>query len=164
MRKIIYTSFILPLLLCSALSHSASKKGVVISVELSPAGSFEINGKIKGKVHKEGNGFHAKKLTFKISKLKTGLDLRDEHTIKYLSNKGKYKYVAVTAKGSGGNGIGKIKILGKTKKFKFKYVQEGKNIKANFNLSIKDFGFEGISYMGIGVDDQVEVSATVGIK
>jgi hypothetical protein len=164
MRKIIYSSFILPLLLCATLSYGASKKGVVISVGLSPAGSFEITGRIKGSVKKKGSGFSAKKLTFKISKLKTGLELRDEHTVKYLSKKGKYKHVAVAAKGKDGKGVGKIKILGKTKKFKFTYVKEGKYIKAKFKLKLEDFGFEGISYMGIGVEDQIEVVATVGIK
>jgi hypothetical protein len=164
MRTFIYSSFIIPLFLISSLTFGATKKGVVISVELFPAGSFEITGKIMGSVKKKGDGFFAKKLSFKIPRLKTGLDLRDEHTIKHLSKKGKYKTVIVTAEGKDGKGIGKIKVRGITKKFKFNYEKDGKYLTAKFILNLKDFGFEEISYMGIGVEDKVEVSATVAVK
>ena len=164
MKKLFYTSLILPILFCSSLLIAAPKKGVVVSVELSPAGSFEIKGRVKGTIKKKGKGFSAKKLTFSVSKLKTGLDLRDEHTIKHLSKKGKYNTITVIAKGKNGKGNGIAKVRGKKKKFKFTYEQVGKYIIAKFKLSLKAFGITGISYMGIGVDDTVEVVATVPVK
>ena len=164
MKKLIYSAFILPLLLTSTLTLAAPKKGVVVSVELTPAGSFEIKGKVKGKITKKGKTYIAKGLKFSIPKLKTGLDLRDKHTKKYMSKKGKYNTITVSAKGKGGKGIGKIKVRGKKKKFKFTYEKIGKYIQAKFSLSIKDFGIEGVNYMGVGVDDNVDVIATIPIK
>lgn len=163
MKKFFYTTIILPLLLTSTMAFAA-KKGVTISVELTPAGSFEITGKVKGKVTKKGDTYVAKKLTFSIPKLKTGLDLRDKHTKDYMSNKGKHKTIVVAAKGKGGKGVGTIKVRGKKKKFKFTYEEKGKKLHAKFALNIKDFGITGVSYMGVGVDDKVEVTAVVGIK
>ena len=165
MKKIFYTSFILPLLLASTIALAGPKKGVTVAVELSPAGSFEIKGKVSGVVKKgKGGKLVAKKLSFKIAKLKTGLDLRDKHTKEKLSMKGKFPAVIVTAIGKDGKGSGKIKVKGKTKKFKFTYKVEGKMVVAKFPLSLKTFGFTGISYMGIGVQDKVEVTAVVPLR
>ncbi len=166
MKKLIYAIFILPLLITAPLTFSAPKKGVVISVELSPAGSFEISGKLKGSIKKSKNGYIAKNISFNVSKLKTGLELRDKHTIKYLSNKGKNKKVIILkAKGKKGKGVGVIEVIGKKKKFKFTYKKVGKKyMEVKFKLSLKNFGFKGISYMGIGVADTVEVLATVPVK
>jgi hypothetical protein len=164
MKNLFYAALVLPLLITSSLLFAAPKKGIVISVELSPAGSFEITGRLKGSITKKGSSFSAEKLTFSVPKLKTGLELRDEHTIKYLSNSGKFKTITVVAKGKDGKGIGIAKVRGKKKKFKFTYEQSGRYIIAKFKLSLKEFGIDGISYMGIGVDDQVEIIATVPVK
>jgi hypothetical protein len=142
----------------------AAKKGISISVELSPAGSFEIKGKVKGKVKKSGAGFSAKKLSFKVKRLKTGMDLRDKHTKEKLEYK-KYADVVVTdAKGSGGKGTGTINVRGKKQKFNFSYKEVGKYVQAKFKLSLKSFGFSGINYMGVGVKDKVTVTATIPVE
>ena len=142
----------------------AAEKGISIAVELSPAGSFEIKGKVKGSVKKSGPGYLAKKLSFKVKRLKTGIDLRDKHTKEKLKYK-KYSSIVVTdAKGSGGKGTGIINVRGKKQKFNFSYKEVGKYVQAKFNLSLKSFGFKGISYMGVGVKDKVTVTATVPVK
>lgn len=143
---------------------AAPKKGVSVSVELSPAGSFEITGKVKGSVKKTGAGYEAKKLSFAVKKLKTGMDLRDKHTKEKLEYQKHSDVVVSDAKGSGGKGSGTITVRGVSKKFSFSFKESGKNIIASFKLNLKEFGFTGINYMGVGVKDSVEVSAVVPVK
>ena len=74
------------LLLFSTLSIAADP-AIDISVNLTPAGSFQITTpKIKGKVKKSKKGtFTAKKLTVKVKDLKTGIELRDDHMQKRIN-------------------------------------------------------------------------------
>jgi len=162
MKKVI--ALVLGFSLFFSTAHAVSKKGVSVSVELSPAGSFEIKGKVKGSVKKKGSGFEAKKLSFRVKRLKTGMDLRDKHTKEKLEYKKHSDVVVTNAKGSGGKGTGTITVRGVKKKFAFTFKEAGKYIKAKFKLSLKDFGFSGINYMGVGVKDKVTIEAMVPVK
>ncbi len=161
--KIISTLFLSTFLLLSV-AQAAPKKGVSVSVELSPAGSFEIQGKVKGSIKKTGSGYEAKKLSFSVKKLKTGMDLRDKHTKEKLEYKKHSSIVVTDAKGSGGKGTANISVRGVKKPFSFNFKESGKSIIAKFKLNLKDFGISGISYMGVGVKDSVEVTAVVPVK
>ena len=156
--------YLLIALLISSNVIAASKKGVTVFVNLSPAGSFEIKGKIKGKVYKKGNKFIAKKIATKVTKFKTGLELRDKHTKEKLLAS-KFPFIEVKkATAKDGKGTAEITIKGIKKKISFRYKEMGKYIKAIFNLSLKDFNFKGIKYLGVGVKDKVRVEAVVPLK
>lgn len=129
----------------------------LVEVTLSPAGSFEIKGKVKGKVKKSGSKLSAKKLTFNTKKLTTGVELRDDHTRKKL----KKNVVVTKAVGENGKGTATIKINGVKKKMKFTYKEEKGHVLVTFTLKLSDFKFEGISYLGVGVKDKVKVTAKV---
>lgn len=145
-----------------------AKKQVQISVELSPAGSFQaVNKKIKGKVKKKDGKFYAKELKVPIKFFKTDIELRDKHLKEYLGFP-KHKYVTLKkAVGKGGQGKGELTIKGITKPLTFKYKQNKKKKKyldVEFTLSLKKFGLPKKQYMGIGVEDKVVVKATVPVK
>lgn len=143
----------------------AAKQGIKVDVQLSPAGSFEITtAKVSGKVKKTDTGYKAKKLSVKVKNFETGMDLRNKHTKEKLQSK-KYPTISIRdIKAKNGKGVGTIKIMGKKKKIAFTYKEVASNLlEANFKLSLKNFGIEGISYMGVGVQDEVKVKATIKV-
>ena len=160
-------SILIKLLLTLTLSFSASaaKKGIVIDVNLSPAGSFQIKTKLKGSVYEKGGIYHSKGLYSQVKRMETGMDLRDDHTKKKLEFT-KYPNVEILkAQAKNGKGQAIIKIRSVKKKVSFVYKKiSSKYIKAVFNISLKEFNFEGINYMGVGVQDKIKVTATVPVK
>ncbi len=139
-------------------------KGVVVNVDV-PGMSFQAkSSKIKGDVTKAGDSFKADKLSVKVKTLKTEMDLRDEHLREKLDYK-KHSDIQVTGGvAKDGKGSATIEIKGVKKPVSFTYKENGKLFVAKFSLSLKDFGITGISYMGLGVKDQVTVEASVPIK
>lgn len=148
-----------------SMAFAKSKKSVTIDIQLSPAGSFQAkSSKVKGKIVKKGGKLVAKKLKISVKSLKTGIDMRDEHLHKRLIDGKNKKVEIVSATGSGGKGSGIIKVRGIEKPFKFTYKEEGKYITAKFTLKISDFKITDVSYMSVGVEDEVKVVATVPLK
>lgn len=155
---------IIVFLIISLNVYSAPKKGVVIYVSLSPAGSFEgKTSRIKGgKVIKSGDEFSVKNISVVNSTIETGIDLRNEHLQKRL---GKENVVVLEAKGKKGEGSGKIKINGVTKDFKFTYTKlEGNYLKGEFKLKLSDFNIKDVKYLSVGVDDEIRIEAIVPFK
>lgn len=158
-------NLVLLLLLTFSLSVFSSGKGVDVTVNLSPAGSFHVTTKkVKGKVIKKDNLYSAKKLYVKIKDLKTGMDLRDEHMKKRLSPKKHPKILVTKLKAKSGKGKAIIEIKGIKKPIKFSYKVSKKMMEAVFKLNLNDFKVEDISYAGVGVKDIITVKAVVPIK
>ncbi|MFT6070649.1 MAG: polyisoprenoid-binding protein YceI [Bacteriovoracaceae bacterium] len=148
------------------ISFSLFAKGVTISVELSPAGSFEAKAKsVKGTVKVNGNSVSGSNLYVKTKSLKTGMDLRDEHLIKKLEYKKHSKIIAKKIVGKNGKGTALFSIRGIEGKVPFTYSKvDSKYMKANFTISLKAFKIEGVSYMGAGVKDKIKLEAYVKYK
>lgn len=139
-------------------------KGVKVVVGLSPAGSFEINSsKLKGKAVLKDGQYTASKVKVSVKSLKTGMDLRDKHLKEKLKSK-VFRYIkidkAVASKGKGSAIIVIKKIM---KKINFTYSIKGRYFVAKFPINLPDFNFKGINYMGIGVKNIVNVTATLPI-
>lgn len=136
-----------------------------VSVKLSPAGSFiGKTNQVKGVVQKSGDGFSAQNIIVSLKSLKTGIELRDQHTLKHLEVEKYPEAVLVKAGGSGGKGSGIIRIKGIEKNISGTYTVSGQKIKAEFPLLLSDFKITGIKYMGVGVKDQVTVEIEVPVK
>lgn len=137
----------------------------VVDVTLSPAGSFKAKtADIKGFVTKNGDEVSAKNIVVNLKSLKTGIELRDKHTLKYLEV-GKYpEAVLISAKGKGGKGVGKIRIRGIEKDISGTYKINGNELQAEFKLNLAEFKITNINYMGAGVDDEVVLHVAVPIK
>ena len=165
--KILFVSFVLFVSLIS--SAIASTKIISIDVALSPAGSFTItSSKIKGKVYIDGNGkISAKNIKVPVKTLKTGIELRDNHLKKKLGHEKDKKAVLllVEAKGVSGKGKAKFRVLNKEQIVDFTYKKVSERLgEATFSLKLDTFGISGISYMGVGVKNTVNVKVKLPFK
>ena len=142
-----------------------SKRGVDVTVNLSPAGSFHVkSSKIRGKLLKKGNLYLGKKLSVRVNDLKTGIDLRDDHMKKRLDPKKHPSIIVTNVKAKGGKGVGKITIKGITKPFRFVYKLSGKIMESRFKLDLDQFKVKDLNYMGVGAKNIVNVSANIPVR
>lgn len=156
-------NFYLTLVTLGFLSLGIQAKNVLVKVDLSPAGSFEIKSKsIKGKILRKGKALMTSGISVKVKKLKTGLELRDNHLHKKLGKASKIEIIS--AKAIGGKGNAKIKIRDVTKPITFEYSDKGNEVEINFSIKLSEFGITGINYAGVGVKDRVVVIASLPVK
>lgn len=144
---------------------AADSKGVDVTVNLSPAGSFHIQSKkVKGKLNKKGDTFTAKELSVKIKSLKTGIELRDDHMKKRLAPEKHPSIIVSDVIAKNGKGKGKITIKGIKKAFSFNYKTNAKLMMADFTLDLNHFKVKDLKYMGVGAKNIVHVKANIPIK
>lgn len=149
-----------------AWSVLAASPQVVVDVTLNPAGDFKAKtSEVTGAVTKSGSEYTAENVRVKLGKLSTGIELRDKHTLKYLAAKEHPEVILVSAKGKDGKGTGTISIKGIQKEFSgtFKVIDGGQFVLAEFKLNLSDFKITDISYMGVGVEDEVTVHVTIPV-
>ena len=117
-------------------------------------------------------------VTVKLTGIKTGMDLRDEHTRKALETDKfpttELKVARANLKfpsggESSGEATGSLKLHGQTKDVKFKYTAtprgDGFDVKADIKqLNMKQFGIEPPTYLGVGVKPEVDVSVSFSAK
>lgn len=148
-------------LLTPALAASDCK----LNISLSPAGSFVAESQaveIRGSTEKNGDQFVAHNIALKLDTLKTGIELRDNHMKhKYLETD-KYPEAMLTqATGKDGKFTGELQVHNVTKPVSGTYKVAGDQFVCNFTVSIKDFGIEKVKYMGVGVNDAVNVEISI---
>ena len=153
------------LVLLTLCSYTTAKE-LSISVDLSPAGSFEINtGKVRGKIISKSGTLHAKKISVSVKKFTTGLELRDKHLKEKLQYKGIGKKISLeNIVGKNGVAQGVLHILKKKIKVKFKYKFVNNYVKGSFPLSLKKVGLVGINYLGVGVKDKVIIKFNMKVN
>lgn len=157
--------FFAALFLTMGLSYGAMAQSVVVDVVLNPMGDFKAKtGDVKGSATVKGDEVSAENIVVNLKSLKTGVELRDKHTQKYLDTKTHPEAVLVSATGKGGKGTGKIKIKGVEKEIAGTYKVEGKMLKADFKLTLSDFDIKDINYMGVGVEDEITLHVAVPVK
>jgi polyisoprenoid-binding protein YceI len=155
-------AFALSSLFAAQLALGAS---AVVDVGLTPAGSFKAKtADVKGNATMKGNEVQAQNIVVNLKSLKTGVELRDKHTLKHLEVDKFPTAILVLAKGKDGKGTGKIRIRGVEKTIEGTYKISGNDLEAEFKLNLPDFKIVGIKYMGIGVEDQVTLHVVVPIK
>lgn len=154
------------LILIALFSMSLIAQEIAADVELFPAGDFTAkSSSLTGyMVQKDGKLLLGTPLKVKVASFKTGLSLRDDHMKKYMKAKDHPEIIVAKAAGKDGEGVALLKFAGKSKKIKFKYSTSGKKVKVSFPLELSEFGIEGISYQGVGVEDEVAVKAVVPLK
>jgi polyisoprenoid-binding protein YceI len=147
------------------LSLTAFANKLVLNVSLSPAGSFQaVSTKAKGNILKQGDNFTADKISVSIESFKTGIDLRDEHTWKHLNSSKHPKATLSDVKGSGGKATASLEVNGVKKPVNITYLTENQNIQAKFAVKASDFGLAKVEYLGVGVNDIINVEATLPFK
>ena len=155
MKKLV--SFIVSVISVGVLAGEGS---LLINVELFPVGSFDIKSTTfkGGKLKKKGNKFMVKNIYVPVPSMETGIKLRDEHMRKRLGGK---KVLVKKAVGKDGNGKGIIVVNEIEKPFEFTYEDLGGKVKAKFVLSVEDFSIEGTEYMGVGVEDELNLTVVL---
>lgn len=146
-------------------SVSSFANELTVKVTLYPAGSFEAKTtKLKGEIKKSGDKITAEQLWVKISELKTGIDLRDEHFQKHLGGESISKITLSNIEALGGKGKGVLDVNGVKKMIGFSYKNISENkIEAKFEILASQFKLKKAEYMGVGVDDKVNIEAILDI-
>ncbi len=136
-----------------------------VNVTLSPAGNFEAkNAKLRGDIKTEGAKYTAEQLWIKVDDFKTGIDLRDEHFKKHFNLQKFPKITLSNIVAENGTGKGVLNVNGVDRNVTFNYKKEGdKKIVASFKVKNSDFKLPNANYMGIGVNDDVEIIATMDL-
>jgi hypothetical protein len=157
---------ILVFLLLLASISAMAEESVSLFISLTPAGSFTaVSKKVKGNLIKEGGVFKADKITVSIESLKTGIDLRDEHTWKHMNSTKHPKATLSNLKAQGGKGTFDLEVNGVTVKgVTVSYTEKGNEVLATFKVSAKSFKLPEAKYLGVGVEDTVKVDATLPFK
>jgi polyisoprenoid-binding protein YceI len=147
-------------------SQAFASPGVVVDVVLNPAGDFKAKtDEVIGSAYQDGETFKADIVKVKLANLKTGMKLRDQHAREKYLQTDKYPEAIVTrAIGKGGVGKAMLKIRDVEKEVRGKYKVEGNFLKAEFPIKLSDYNITGISYMGVGVEDQVKIQITVPLE
>jgi len=154
------------LMLIFTLSLEAAQ--VSIDIHLSPAGDFQAKTKkIKGYISKKGEKYLSKKIYLNLNSLTTHNKLRDKHMkSKYFESDKKQNKNAVLSKFVGQNG--KFKAFLEIRKTKVKvlgtYKKKGKQLVAKFKTKLSAYKIKKAKYLGVGVEDEVEVMASVPLK
>lgn len=157
--------FFAALFLTMSISYTAMAQSATVDIILNPMGDFKAKtADVKGQAVVKGDEVSAENIVVNLKSLKTGVELRDKHTQKYLETSKFPEAVLVSAKGKGGKGTGKIKIRGVEKDIAGTYKVEGKVLKADFKLSLPDFNIKDINYMGVGVEDEITLHVAVPVK
>ncbi len=139
---------------------------LIVKVSLSPAGSFEAkNLKLRGEIKKDGAGFSSDQLWLKTQDFSTGIDLRDEHFKKHLEVEKFSKITLTNVKASGGKGTGELTVREVKRPITFTYKNlSEKKLEASFKVkAVTEFKLKEAKYLEIGVDDEVEIVATLDI-
>ena len=151
-------------ILISSFSVFAKSK-ISIFVSLSPAGSFSaVSEKAKGNLFKQGDSFTADKISATIESFKTGIDLRDEHFWKHLNSTKHDKAVLTNLKASGGKATADLEVNGVKKSVAMTYKVVGEEVVVIFALKASQFGLAKAEYLGVGVEDNVKVEATLPFR
>lgn len=158
-------TFIAALFVTFGLINTAFAQSVTIDITLNPMGDFRAKtSDVKGFALLKGDQVTAENITVNLKSLKTGLELRDKHTQKYLDTVTYPEAILVSASGKAGKGSGKLKIRGIEKDVEGTFKIEGKMLKADFKVNIADYGIKDINYMGVGVEDIVVIHVVVPVK
>lgn len=138
---------------------------ITLFVTLSPAGSFQaVSKKPKGNLFKNGEEFTADKISISIESFKTGIELRDEHTWKHLNSSKHPKAILTALKAKAGKAEAVLEVNGVKKPITISYKEQGQEILAKFSVKNSDFKLEKASYLGVGVDDLIQVEAIIPFR
>lgn len=171
MKKIqsVFLPFLVSLLALAATSARAGE--LSFKVTLSPAGSFVASSSsLAGEVTRSGVRYLATEISLELSSLKTGIELRDKHMIQNYFEAARFpKAVLRNVSGAEGRFKGELTLHGRTQAIEGKFEPKSRAsgpelVEATFNTTLSAFGIKEASYMGVGVEDEVEVTAILPVR
>ncbi len=146
-------------------SFSSLAQKVTIKTQLSPMGAFDITGSsLSGYVSPKENTFVGQDITLDLKNLKSGMELRDKHIQEYFETKKFPSARLLQVIGKNSKFSGDLEVRNIKKRITGTYKIRKNKVEANFKVKMSDFSIKKAIYMGIGVEDEVEVVAEVPIK
>lgn len=147
------------------IGHFAFAASIEVAVTMNPAGSFKVTtNAVKGSAIKTPTGFIAKDIIVNLKTIETGVSLRDKHAKEKLNVEKYPQAKLLKAQGKNGKGLAIIALKGKKLKVKGTYKIKGQNLTCKFKMKLSELDVTNIRYMGIGVQDEVEVTVNVPVK
>lgn len=162
-----YNKTVLSMILLPFAVVHAGQGTVEVSVTLRPAGSFIAKSSdlaIKGYAKKSGEVLQAKDIVIPLNTLKTGIDLRDRHMReKYFETQKFPQAILKEATGKNGKFTGTLVVRDVAKAVTGTYAVESGNFIAKFRCKVSDFKIQAPKYMGVGVQDEVDVEVAIPV-
>lgn len=160
MKSIILLSF----LFLSLQAMAANK--VTLFVNLNPAGSFQgVSQKLKGNLVKSGETITSNgNISVSIESFKTGIELRDEHMWKHMNSSKHAKATLTDLKAQNGKATATLEVNGVKKPVQISYKIANNEVLATFTVKASEFNLKKAEYLGVGVDDNIKVEATLPLK
>ena len=144
----------------------ANASSLVADVTMNPAGDFKAKtNDVIGEAVQDGDTFKADLITVKLQTLDCGMTIRTRHAKEKYLEVAKYPEAVLTkAVGQGGKGKANLKFHGVEHAIEGTYKVDGGMLKADFPIKLSDFNIKSISYLGQGVEDEVQIHVSVPIK
>jgi polyisoprenoid-binding protein YceI len=160
--RILNSSLLFVVLLVSGPASAGGK--LLLKIGLT-AGSFVAeSAAVEGSAQAVAAGHEAKNVVVKLDTLSSGIELRDEHLKKKYLETDKHPTATVNwAKGRDGKFEGELTMRGQTQKIEGEYSVSGSTLKAEFKTKASGYGIGKISYMGLGVKDEVGVAVEIPV-
>jgi hypothetical protein len=134
-----------------------------LRISLFPAGSFVAkSNKVTGNAVLTGNTVTAKDIKVDTKSFDSGIDLRNEHMRKRFDSANHPFAILVEGKGQDGKGKAKLQVKGTTKEVDGTYkIVDDKQLEATFKTKASEFDIKDVSYMKVGMEDELEVFVRV---
>jgi hypothetical protein len=155
--------FILALAVTSGELAYAKSSSIQVKVSLFPVGSFDVRSdRVEGVLKKSGNRFSGSELKVPVETMVTGISLRDRHMRERLDYENHPNVLVTEISAENGRGTAVFTVGGVSHPIQFEIKElEAGLAEARFPLKLPDYKISGISYRGVGVEDDVEVIAVV---
>jgi len=135
-----------------------------VNFEASTNAFFKVHGVVEkgasGFIKVNEDGTHTGETLLDMTSFKTGLDLRDKH-LRELLQTDKHPTSALKFSSHGEQFTGTLTLVGITKPISGKY--DSTKMELSFAVKLSDYDIKAPSFMGVGVDDTVNIIAEVGL-
>jgi polyisoprenoid-binding protein YceI len=150
---------------CLFIQAASAKPGVKISVELSPTGSFAAeSANVVGAAAQKDKAYSASQVTLDLNTLKSGVALRDQHMKNKYFQTSKFPKATLTqGTAKDGKFTGTLNVHGVSRPVSGTYQIQGKEIVGKFKCTLSEFEIPKAKYMGVGVEDSVDVEVVIPI-
>jgi hypothetical protein len=157
--------FLIAALFLTVSSAAFAQSNVELRIVLFPAGNFVAKtAKVIGRAELSGSEVFAKEIKVETGTFDSGVALRNKH-MRQRFESDKFPFATLSdATGKDGKGKGKLTVKNITKDVEGSYkIVDDAFLEATFKAKASDFQIKDVAYMGVGMEDEVEVFVRVPV-